>query len=234
MVVRLRQVVLTCAGLDPARAALRELVRCGAGDVDPAMAQFGLTHEVLQVGRGTYVEICAPLDADADTTATRFLRRGGDGGYMAVIEVDSAEVLRSRVRELGLRVALAERHQGNELTQLHPREFGTLLEADEICTGSDWHYPAIETAADTTVTAGIVGVDVAVDDPGEMAVRWAAAFDQAVAGDGRSVAFDGGGTARFVPRGEGRGGVVAVDVAATDRSRAGTDHAIGGVTFRFV
>lgn len=234
MATTLRQVVLTIRELQPDLERFRELFRAGTGTVDAGMVEFGLTHEVIRVGRDTYLEVCAPLDPAADTTATRFLQRGGPGGYMAVIEVPSAEVLRTRLTELGLAIPLAQHYHGNELTQLHPREFGTLLEADAIGGPEDWHYPDLESTETVETTTGIVAVDVAVADPAAMADRWAAAFDERVRDDGASINFSGGGIVRFVAEAPGHRGVVAFDVAATERGRAGEEHQLGGVVVRFV
>lgn len=234
---RLRQIVLVVDTLEPTLSTFRELFQAGPGDVDPGMSEFGLGHEVLRVGRDTYVEICAPLDPVGDTTANRFLRRGGEGGYMAVVQVPDAETLRARLAERGLKIPLAQTHQGNELTQLHPREFGTLLEADEIRSGADWHYPALETESPSTgaeVTYGIVALDVGVAEPTAMAARWADVFGLALDPAGTAVSFPDGGDVNFVESEGPRDGVVAVAVEATRRSDAGTEHRLGGVDVRFV
>lgn len=234
MPTRLRQVVLTVEHLDPVLDQYRELLAAGPGDVDPGMAEFGLTHEVLRVGTDTYVEICAPIDRARPTTASRFLDRSGPGGYMAVVEVDDASALRQRVADGGWAIPLQQLYHGNELTQLHPRDFGTLLEADQIGSGHDWHYPALERATSTSTVTGIVAIDVAVAEPAAMAQRWAQVFAQpAPAVGATTLELDGGGTVRFVAAGA-RTGVVAFDVAAADRSRAGESHQLGGVTVRFV
>ncbi len=224
---------MVCHELEPALDEFRTLFASGPGDVDPTMVDFGLQHEVLQVGKDTYLEICAPLDPTAVTAATKFLGRGGEGGYMAVIQVPDAEVLRARLGDAGLTIAHVQKHHGNELTQLHPREFGTLLEADEIGGPEDWHYPVLEGAACTDVTSGIVATDIAVADPAAMAVRWAQIFDLDLDAAGSSVTFGGGGVVRFVQSEGSRGGVVSFDVHATDRGRAGETHTIGGLSIRF-
>lgn len=234
MSTRLRQVVLNVERLDPVVDEYRELFAAGAGDVDPGMAEFGLTHEVLRVGTDTYIEICAPIDRAQVTTASRFLDRGGAGGYMAVVEVDDAVGLRQRVADGGWAIPLQQLYHGNELTQLHPRDFGTLLEADEIGSGHDWHYAALEGESSTTTVTGIVAIDVAVAEPAAMAQRWATIFAQPAPADAATTLdLDGGGSIRFVAA-DGRTGVIAFDVAATDRARAGETHHLGGVTVRLV
>lgn len=234
MSTRLRQVVLVVTDLERTVEQFRTLFDSGPGDVDPAMSEFDLAHEVLQVGEGSYVEICAPIHADADTAATKFLSRGGDGGYMAVVEIPDAASFRMRMTELDLAMPVQMLHQGNELTQVHPRDFGTLLEADQILSGADWHYPKLEGTPSTTVTSGIAAIDIAVDDPAVIADRWAKAFDVLLHADASSVAFDDAKTVRFVDADGSRNGVVAFDVNATDRSRVGEAHTLGGVDVRFV
>lgn len=234
MSTRLRQIVLLAADMEPSLSRLQELLGTTDGDVDPAMAEFGLTHEVLRVGRDTYIELCAPLAGSGETAAKRFLARGGEGGYMVVIEVPDAAVMRQRIQANGWAVPLAQEHHANELTQLHPRDFGTLLEADQVGSGHDWHYPALEGTESTDRTTGIVAADVAVADPAEQARRWATAFELTVGDDGASVVFPGGGLVRFVPSVDGRTGAVAYDIAATQAADVGTEHVVAGVTLRFV
>lgn len=227
--------MLVVETLEPVLGEFRDLLHAGLGDIDPAMGTFGLTHEVLRAGTDTYVEICAPIEPDGETAANRFLRRGGPGGYMAVIEIPDAAALRSRIQDLGLAMPMAQSHGGNELTQLHPRDFGTLLEADEIRSGADWHYPALEREPSSDAMQGLVAVDVAVNDPGAIAVRWLDVFDaRTVDAPTTTIELAGGGVVRFVSNEAGRDGVVAIDLAAVDRSVAGTSIELGGITVRLV
>jgi hypothetical protein len=221
--------------LQPAAGEFKALFGATKAAVDPAMAEFGLDHLVYGVGDKCYIEICAPQDPEASTTAVRHLRRnGGDSSYMVVLEVDDAKQLRETVLAAGLSLPLAREHQGNELTHLHPREFGILTEADQILAEADWHYAEIENVLTAETVTGIVATDIAVDDPSAMAIRWASVFGQQLDEGATELHLDGGGTVRFVTAQEGRTGAVAFDVAVVDRDQVGKSHHIAGVEVRLV
>jgi catechol 2,3-dioxygenase-like lactoylglutathione lyase family enzyme len=231
---RLRQVVLMCRHLEPTLTRFREVLGLDEGIEDPAMARFDLYHKVMTVGAHSYIEICAPLNTDADTTATRFLaRNGGDGGYMVVVQVPDAEGLRARVADRGFAIAFAADVGANAITQLHPSDFGTLLEADQIGGPGQWHYPELDDQARTDVVTGIVGAELAVADPASMAARWADVLDAAPE-PGATTLTLGPAEVRFIPVDGTRTGLVAFDVKATDLDHAGTSERLGGVDLRFV
>ncbi len=120
------------------------------------------------------------------------------------------------------------------ICQLHPRDFGTLLEADQIAddpvTGPrDWHwdeqFPAGERAAQRAQPTGAV---IAVADPAATAARWAAVFGGALEA-GERVVLDGV-TVSFAGAPGGRTGLQSVDVEVPAGSAAG-DLMIAGVRF---
>jgi hypothetical protein len=233
MGARLRQIVLITDDLQPTLAQLREYLGLGGATVDPAMAAFDLEHEVLAVGPDTYLEVCAPIHLDAATTGTKFLaRNNGPGGYMLAIQITDAVAARAELNRLGVMPMHQEELRGNLVTQLHPREFGTLLEADEILTDTDWHYDELSSEVRTDVTTAIVAAELAVADPSAFAQRWASVFGLELADD-TSVRTDDSRLVRFVPITD-RGGLAAFDVHATDRARAGDVQRICGVDIRLV
>lgn len=239
----MRQVVLLTTDLAPALHSARTLLGLEPGVQDAEMADFGLTHEVMVVGSSSYLEICAPLDLDADTTATRFLRRGGEGGYMLALQVSDAAQLRQRLAGHGITPIFEQELHGNLVTQLAPKALGTLLEVDEIIVpGVDWHYDRILDRVRTDVSSRIVGADIAVTEPTAMAALWREVFDLSpIEHSGASVEIhraalrtDDGAVLRFIEPTDGRLGVVAFDVQMTDRARAGAVHQLSGVTMRLV
>ena len=240
MITTFRQVVLLTADLQPQLQSARDVLGLEPGVQDAEMAEFGLTHDVMVVGGKTYLEICAPLDLAATTTATRFLHRnGGDGGYMLAIEVSDAEEMRRRLADRGIAPIFEQNLHGNLVTQLAPKSLGTLLEADEIVVdGVDWHYDRVLDRVRTDVSTAIVAADVAVADPAAMAQLWREVFDLEDAGETadaapNSVRTADGAVVRFVPT-SGPLGVVAFDVQVADRSAAGQTHTLSGVELRLV
>ena len=68
---------------------------------DPAVAYFGLANAVFAIG-DTFLEVVSPTQPDA-SAARHLERRGGDGGYMLMLQVDDLAGARSRAGELGVR-----------------------------------------------------------------------------------------------------------------------------------
>src|SRR5262249_5880592 len=82
--MRLRQVALPAAAVDPTLAALQRVLGLGEPFRDPGVTEFGLVNGVFALG-DTFLEVVSP--ARPGTTAGRWLeRRGGDAGYMAIFQ----------------------------------------------------------------------------------------------------------------------------------------------------
>jgi len=118
--VRLRQAVLVAAELEPVAEQLRSELGLGEPFADPGVGEFGLENAVFALG-DQFLEVGAPTRPG--TAAGRYLeRRGGDGGYMVIMQTDDHPSLKSRLKPLGVRTALE--HDGKEycVLQLHPRD----------------------------------------------------------------------------------------------------------------
>jgi hypothetical protein len=219
------------AALDHA-AAVRtatDLLALGPGFGDPLLAAMGLADFTAPVGPDTYLEILAPTTPDH--SVARWLRRaGGASGWVLSTQVPSLDGVKERAAEHGVRVAVETEAMGRRIVQLHPLDVGVLLELDEFLPRGAWFWDELPSAraahaARTTKADDILAVDVAVDaasDPGApaaMARTWAAIIGIAppvTTADGAALAF-GHRTIRFVPARNGRTGIVAVDLHATDR-----------------
>lgn len=238
--MRLRQVALVAAELDPVVDDLTAVLGLEVGFRDPGIVEFGLVNAVMPVG-DTFLEVVAPMQEG--TTAGRFLeRRGGDGGYMVIVQTDRLEADRARFAELGVRVVWTIDLEDMWGTHLHPRDVGgAILSVDAAVPPEEWKWagPTWRESVRTDVVTGITGVVVQADDPDKIARRWSEVLDVPVSDDG-VMPLDGGGRIRFVPATDGRGdGVSAIEVAgdgpalrrrATDRGRLdGGRIIIGGV-----
>ncbi|MFN3258140.1 MAG: hypothetical protein ACE37B_20870 [Ilumatobacter sp.] len=216
--IRLRQVALVAADLD---AVVDEL--CSTFDLsvcfhDPGVAEFGL-HNALMVIGDQFLEVVSPT-SDL-TTAGRLLdKRGGDGGYMAIYEVDDLDRRVEHLRANDVRIVWAGDFPTIRGRHLHPRDVGgAIVSIDQPVPQGSWTWagPAW-TPFGSDVVGGIAGVTVGADDPAGMAQRW------------RRLELDASvGFAPATARGEGIDGV---DLIAVDRSRVGETHHIGGVDFR--
>lgn len=226
----LRQLVFLAADLPDTVARARQELGLGPGVQDAeGMAALGFIHEVLTI-RDTFLEFSAPLGPD--TMPGRLVAKRGDLGYMVVIQVADIEALQARASRLGLQPVFQTPYEGHTITQWHPRDFGTLVEFDQIRPASSWHMaPRIFDNACTDVVDDITAIELAVTDPIGCCARWAAVLDVPVQPDGQSLALSGR-SVRFVPEQDGRTGLVGVSLPATDRSRAGHSFELSGVRFR--
>ena len=224
--IHLRQIALVARNLANAQADLEAVLGIKPCHIDPEVAEFGLENVLLPVG-ANFIEVVAPTQDG--TAAGRFMdRRGGDGGYMVIAQVETREEqaeVQARAADNNVRVAWEADRPGWRIMQLHPRDMGaSFFEVD-------WHEnfdpkghwgPAggtgWEDKIDTSVTAEIIGAELQADNPAEMAAHWAAVAGVDTGPD-LTVPL-ANATLRFVPDQDGRGpGLSAVDIRATDKPR---------------
>ncbi len=231
MGVRLRQVALVARELEPVVAELvAELRVVDEPYSDPGVGVFGLHNAVLAVG-DTFLEVVAPVRPG--TAAGRYLdRRGGDGGYMAIFQVDDLAAARARVEALGIRVVWRSDHEDIAGTHLHPKDVpGALVSIDWADPPGSWRWagPAWTKTVPQHPGGGIVGLSIQTPTPGALARRWAEVLglEATEHTDEARVSLEGG-ELRFVPVADRRGeGICAVEIVlpgATPRTLA-----IGGV-----
>ena len=226
MTARIRQVALVARELEPAVVALREVLGLEVSVRDPGVGVFGLHNAVLPVG-DTFLEIVSPTAEG--TSAGRLLeRRGGDGGYMVIVQVDgeSIEPHRRRVAALGVRVVWEVTLDDIASVHLHPRDVGAaIVSLDVAHPPSSWRWagPGWEDKVRTHRARCIAGAEIQAHDPAKMARRWAdvlAAPEPVGLSDSVELAV-GHSTVRFVPVRDGRGeGLSGIDVAMADRAAA--------------
>jgi len=216
MAVRLRQVVLAARELDPVAAQLRETLGLDEPFADPGVAAFGLRNAVFALGEN-FLEVIAP--AQDDTAAGRWLdRRGGDGGYMLIFQLDDLDAARARVADMGIRVVWSVDLPDISGTHLHPADMrGAIVSLDRADPPESWRWggPDWEGKAGTGAASEIRGVQVAVPDPDATAQRWAEVLGEPAPG------------VEFVA---GEDAVTAVTVALPEQHE---DIEIGGVRFLF-
>ena len=221
--VRIRQIALVARDLEPVVADLCAVLGIEVATRDPGVGVFGLENAVMPVG-DAFLEVVAPTRAD--TTAGRFLeRRGGDAGYMVIVQSDDLEADRRRVEELGVRVVWETRFPDIATLHLHPRDVGgAILSLDVARPPESWRWagPDWPSHVRTDITSGITGVELRAADPADLAGRWGRILGQPA----RRTAVEhweialAGGSLRFDAAGDGgEEGFVAFDVIAADRAR---------------
>jgi hypothetical protein len=218
--IRLRQVALVARELDPVVDELCARFGLTVSYRDPGVATFGLHNALMTVG-DQFLEVVAPTEDG--TTAGRLIdRRRGDGGYMAIFEVDDLDDRLTLLDKLGIRVVWSADLPDIRGRHLHPRDLGgAIVSIDQPVPNGSWRWGGPWTAhGDNAVVTAIAGVTISAADPAAMRSRWSdAGVDHAV---------------RFVAAGERGEGLDGVDLVAADRSRAGESAVVGGVEFRLV
>ncbi len=219
--IRLRQVALVAADLDPVVNRLCATFGLTVCFNDPGVGAFGL-HNALMVVGDQFLEVVAPTQPG--TTAGRLLdKRGGDGGYMAIYEVDDLDDRIEHVREHDVRIVWAGDFPSIRGRHLHPRDVGgALVSIDQPEPRGSWTWAGPDWRAhdDNAIVSAIAGVTVGADDPAAMEARW--------------VELGLATAVRFVPASTRGEGIDGVDLVATDRARAGEVHDIAGVRFELV
>ena len=220
--MRLRQVAFVARDLEPVVDDACAVLGVEVGFRDPGIKTFGLHNAVIPVG-DTFLEVLAPIQPG--TTAERLLdRRGGDGGYMVIVQSQDPAADRARVEKLGVRIVWESTLEDIGTIHLHPRDVGgAILSLDWAEPPESWRWagPRWEQCIHTHVCREIAGVELQAADPAALAARWSEVLDRPAkpAGDGREIALERGAI-RFVPDRDGRGeGVSGLDLAVADRER---------------
>lgn len=218
--IRLRQVALVVNDLAAARRDFAAIFGPVEGYEDPGVARYGLANIVYPLG-GTFLEVLEPVQPD--TTVGRLLdKRGGDSGYMVILQTDGIAAARNRVEQCGVRIVDQIDRDGAGFTHLHPRDTGgTLLSIDCMRNWDDWAWGGPDWQQHRTPGGelAIVAAEIQGSDPAVVATRWSQILDLPAhpTGDGWCIALSDGAL-RFVTSRDGRGeGLRAVDLASTHR-----------------
>jgi hypothetical protein len=220
--MRLRQVALIARDTEPVAAAFDAVFGMKVGYRDPGVGVFGLTNVVMPCG-GEFVEVVAPFRDDA--SGARYLaRRGGDAGYMVILQEADALPHRARVAALGARVIAATPETSRYCyTHFHPADCsGVLLSIDSYAGDPDWQAPMSEwppagpdwRAHAAEAALGVAGVTIQSRDPLAACERWCALLDRgaSTSGDALQINLDRG-VIRFVPPMDDDGtGVIGLDI----------------------
>lgn len=221
--MRLRQIALAATDLDATVEALTDVLGIEVAFNDPGVGVFGLANAVMPVGE-TQLEVVSPVRDDA--TAKRWIaKRGGDAGYMVILQCDDhADLAREvdRAKSAGATVVWEGQHEGGATAHFHPRELGAILSFDAMPAFDTWIWagPSWREHVRTGTVTAITGAELESPDPEKLAARWGEVVGIAPrAEDGRPViALPRGGRLVFVPgRGEGEG-LVGVELAMADRA----------------
>ncbi len=226
--MRLRQFVFVAEQLAPAVDDLVAVLGLEVCYNDPGVGKFGLENALLPLN-GNLIEVVAPIEKG--TTAGRYLeRRGGDGGYMLLLQAADAVAERDRITGLGVRDVWRHDDAACQATHFHPADVpGAILSIDTMNPGEDWHQelamwkwagPNWTRAIRTDRVQALSAVEFQARDPAAMAGRWSEVLDRPLAsgaGGRLEIALDNA-RLRFVEDLDGRGvGIRAIDLLPQNR-----------------
>ena len=243
--MRLRQIAFIAKELDPIGEQLNTVFGLNVGFRDPGVAYFGLNNIVMPVG-GEFLEVVAPFRDDA--SGARYLaRRGGDAGYMVILQDADALPHRERLEKKGVRVIATSRGDDYRYTHFHPGDCGGVLMSIDSVVGDDgWQKPMSDwppagpdwRAHESAKALGISAVTIQSRDPLGACERWCELLDRPArtGGDTLEIGLERGAIRFTAPVDDDGTGVVGLDIemkdphAALDRARdAGLPVAAGAV-----
>ena len=138
------------------------------------MGEFGLDNAVYVFG-DQFIEIVSPMREG--TTAGRLMeRRGGDSGYMLIVQTDDLKRDRARFDDLGVRIVLKLEHDDISAVHLHPKDIGgAIVSVDQPRPPESWRWggPDWHKQPGRRGEQRVVGLTVEAHDPEAMARRWA-------------------------------------------------------------
>jgi hypothetical protein len=235
--VRLRQVVIVAAELEPTAERLRTALHLGEPFRDPGVREFGLANTVFALG-DCFLEVISPIRPD--TAAGRYLsRHGGDGGYMVIFDIEDLEGARARTAELGVRTVWRIDLPDISGTHLHPADMdGAIVSLDRSKPFGSWRWGGPRWTGRIGAGAGgrLLGATIAVDRPETVAGRWAHVLGVALESRGDPVLLLDGGEVRFQKSSHERGeGLVEIALELPhELPGGGSTIELGGLRIRRV
>ncbi len=234
--LRLRQICLIASELAGPVENLKAIFGLETCFHDPAVGKYGLENALLPIG-ANFLEVVAPIREG--TAGGRYLdRRGGDGGYMVILQCDDAERRAGRMESIGVRIANRLDYGTYLGLQLHPKDTGgAILETSTDPRGDapdgPWH-PAgddWQSAVRSGVVSDMTAVEMQAEDPHALARRWAEVLEVPLGNDaqGNPALRLENAELRFISAEDGRGeGLGGLDLKVVDRSHVLREAAARG------
>ena len=175
--MRIRQLVFVAKERDELAQKICDLFELKETFNDPGIIHFGLENVLIPLN-DTFIEIVTPVQEN--TTAERFLdKRGGDGGYMVILDVDDFEAEKKRVENENISIVWnADRKEEDihaRAIHLHPKETGgAILSLDKMIPEDAWLWAGTNWRKDisTSLVDCLTGVILQSDDPDNLCSKW--------------------------------------------------------------
>jgi hypothetical protein len=174
--MRIRQVALAASDLEKTDATLRRLLGCDQSYADPEIIYFGLDNRLYTLG-DCFLEVVSPVQPN--TAAGRFLdRRGGDCGYMVIVQVENLAQEQERLADSAIRTVFADDRGNAKAIHLHPKDVpGAIPSLDEMRPPESWLWAGDGWEQRAGCYArGILAVEIRSPDPKATGQCWAEAY----------------------------------------------------------
>ena len=218
--MNIRQIALVAEELAPIQDTLFNLLGIDRGFHDPVVGEFGLHNVVMRLG-SSYLEVVSPVRED--TTAGRYLqRRGGDSGYMVLVQVADLARERARLLDSDIRIVWEIELEPASGLHLHPADVpGAIASLDEMRPPASWHWGGEEGGMAIPAARhvdAILAVEIESSDPVDTSDKWARAYGRAaIDREGTPVLRMDDTEVRFVPAPQDTApGLCSIDLRATN------------------
>lgn len=170
--LRIRQLVIAANDIETAHT-LQRILGLGAAFPDPGVAAFGLINAVYSIG-DQFLEVVVPTTDNAP--ARRFIDRSGEGGYMAIFQVEDIDATRQRVDQLGMRRVWDADFPEISASHIHPADIGgAIVSFDQPRPPESWKWGGPKWT-ETAAPGALVGASLSAQNPEDIARKWAAAL----------------------------------------------------------
>ena len=226
----IRHYVMATSGIERVSAQLQEFLQIPEGIRHDMSAALGFRNEMMKVGK-TMLELVQPVKPDH--RLHRWLgERGGDGGYMIVLQTFDAEAFRARCAAEKVRLTRDMQFRGQDMIQLDPKRFGTHFETYQYSLPNGWWGdPDGRPYGQSKTATEIVAATVAVEEHPSIAAQIGRIFQSPATADTVQLVDK---TVHFVAARAPWRGLVGLDFSAARRADAGSSRSICGVECKLV
>ena len=175
--MKIRQLVMVARDLDATVSQLCRLFDLSVCYNDPGVGVFGLVNALLPVG-DTFLEVVSPMPGRDDTAAGRLMhRRGGDAGYMVILQTNDYAGARERAEQLRIRRVWDVNRDEVDAMHLHPADLGNtcILSLDDMRPPESWIWAGERWREHvrTELVQALAEVELQCADPAATAQKWA-------------------------------------------------------------